>query len=336
MTNLTYTHLTFDCIADTPVHLGGYWAGNRLRGALANVLRRTTCPEQHNPNPPHEHSATCPACWLLNHKLDPGHARRAYSLAPPLPPQETVQPGQHFRFTITLYGEGWQFLPYFVLAVGEMAHTGVGQWRDGARGTFTVAAITARNPFTDHTELLMEPGSDYIKVPEHPIAWSDIFHSQSTVRNSQLTIHFLTPTRFIHDHHLAKMPDFGIFFRRLLHRIDTLGTQLAGTPRRAETDIERLHVLADKVRLIDADMHWIELRPRSGRDGQFKPMSGFIGKATYSAENWQELWPYVIFGQGIQVGKSTSKGNGVYQVVGFDPMYWLDQTVANRAGFGTK
>ncbi|MCO5187067.1 MAG: hypothetical protein M9928_11000 [Anaerolineae bacterium] len=186
MTNLTYTHLTFDCITDTPIHLGVYWAGNRLRGALANILRRTVCPEQHNPNPPRQHTVTCPACWLLNHKLDPGHARRAYSIVPPLPAQETVHPGQRFTFTITLFGEGWQFLPYFVLAVGEMGCTGVGQWRDGARGAFTVAAITARNPFTNHTEVLLEPGSDYIKVPEHPITWPDALYSQFSSNYSPL------------------------------------------------------------------------------------------------------------------------------------------------------
>jgi hypothetical protein len=338
MTNLTYTHLQFDCIAETPINFGGDWAGNRLRGALGYVLLRTTCDQDGRGG--EMHTAHCPACWLLRHKLDPAHARRAYSVVPPLPAPERVLVGQRFSFTITLFGEGWQFLPYFVLAVGEMGRSGVG------RGTFQIASITARNPLIQQEEVLLTPGDDLVQVPELIVEWQDtvaqssaLITSTSSGQTSQslsLTLQFLTPTRLIDQKHLMKQPQFDIFFRRLLHRIDTLGTQLANVPRREWSAIEHLHALADSVQLVDNRTNWVELRPRSGRDRQYKPMSGFVGEATYQAVDWSDLLSILLFGQGIQVGKLATKGNGVYQVVQADGGYWINTMSANRRELSAK
>ena len=313
MTDLTFVHLTFDCVADSPINLGGYWAGNRLRGALGYILLHNTCPE--NGRGDIQHAATCPACWLLSHRLDASHARRAYSIVPPLPAPERVETGQRFTFTITLYGDGWQFLPYFVLAVGEMGRSGVGQ------GTFTVASITARNRLSHQEEVLLAPGDDLVAVPTLSTDWFDL-HPSSFILHPSLSLSFLTPTRLTHLGQLMKQPDFGVLFRRLLHRIDTLGSQFAQMARRPEADIGRLHALADQVVLADADVGWIDLRPRSGRDRRHKPMSGFVGQAVYVAPDWEPLLPFLLFGQGVQVGKNTTKGNGVYQIDGVSPRYW--------------
>lgn len=327
MSDLSFIHLTFDCVADTPIQLGGYWAGNRLRGALGYILLRN-CPE--NGHGSHHHTTTCPACWLFSHRMDAGHARRAYSIVPPLPAPEVVQAGQRFTFTITLYGDGWQYLPYFVLAVSEMGHSGVGQ------GTFTVASITARNPFLDQEEVLLAPGTDLVAVPTLSVNWDDVHPSAFLPHDSALSLSFLTPTRLTHKGRLMKQPAFSVFFRRLLHRIDTLGSQFAQMPRRTEHEIEQLHKLADQVTLTDVDVQWIELRPRSGRDRRHKPMSGFVGRATYFAADWADLLPYLLFGQGVQVGKNATKGNGVYQIGQGRRNYWHIGSFANQARFGTK
>lgn len=337
MSNLTLTHLTFDCIAETPIHLDHHWAGNRLRGALGYILLNTTCTQPYRQTiPTPEHAATCPACWLLSHKLDPAHARRAYSIVPPIPSQQIVHPGRRFSFTITLYGDGWQFLPYFVLAVSEMGRTGVGGRPHGQRGTFQVASITARNPLTQQEEVLLAPGADYVQVPTLNITWQDTLNTPYTIHNSQLTINFLTPTRLIHHKRLMKQPNFAVFFRRLLHRIDTLGTQFAAIPRRPVAECTALDQIAQQVQTIHSAVEWIELRPRSGRDRQHKPISGFVGQATYRAVDWQPLLPLLLLGQGVQVGKSTTKGNGVYQLGQPTQPYWSGTSVANQHGFETE
>ncbi|MEW5987707.1 MAG: hypothetical protein AB1791_13825, partial [Chloroflexota bacterium] len=126
-TSLTLTHLRFDLVARTAVHLGRYEAGERLRNALASVMLRATCPQTHRAaKPSPEHAAVCPACWLLAAEVDPGSVVRAYSLVPPLyqggrdwgigavhyqasPPlllpanQGVVEAGQCFSFVLTLF-----------------------------------------------------------------------------------------------------------------------------------------------------------------------------------------------------------------------------------------
>ncbi len=328
MTNLTYTHLQFDCIAETPINLGGHWAGNRLRGALGYVLLRTTCDQDGRGGD--IHTANCPACWLLRHKLDASHARRAYSIIPPIPAPAHVMPGQRFTFTITLFGGGWQFLPYFVLAVGEMGRSGVG------RGTFQIASITARNPFLQQEEVLLAPGDELVQVPELIVEWDDLADQVASFDSTRLTVQFLTPTRLIAQKQLVKAPNFAVLFRRLLHRVDTLGTQLANVSRRPYEDIKRLNALADSVELLVDQTEWVELRPRSGRDHQHKPMSGFVGQAVYQSRDWSTLLPILLFGQGIQAGKMTTKGNGVYQIAQNQGCYWADAPFANRRGFETK
>ena len=54
-TALTLTHLRFDVIARTPIKLGGYQAGERLRDALARVMLRAVCPETANRSPISSH-----------------------------------------------------------------------------------------------------------------------------------------------------------------------------------------------------------------------------------------------------------------------------------------
>lgn len=319
MTNLTLTHLHFEAVADDPIILRRHWAGNYLRGALGDILLRTTCP--HNGRGSAEHIAACPACWLLTHRLDPGHARRAYSLVPPLPPRESVEPGQRFAFTLTLFGDGWQFTPYFVLAAAEMGREGVGV----RRGRFTIRAITALNPLRRREEVILAPGDDRVKVPELAVGWPDAIEATPPAPQTPITLHFLTPTRLIDDQHLAKEPAFAVFFQRLLRRLDDLRAQFAGEPPRDLAEVAALHHAADQVRLLNAATDWIELMPRSGRDQRSKPLSGLVGAAVYQAEDWRPLWPYLLFGQGLQVGKNVTKGNGVYQLALPTP-YWLSSS----------
>lgn len=47
-----------------------------------------------------------------------------------------------------------------------------------------------------------------------------------------------------------------------------------------------------------------------------------MGTATYQAEEWEDLLPWLILGQGTQVGKSAVKGAGVYSITNLPSNYW--------------
>jgi CRISPR-associated endoribonuclease Cas6 len=141
---------------------------------------------------------------------------------------------------------------------------------------------------------------------------------------ADLRVRFLSPTRLIDSDSLVKAPDFGIFFRRLLERIDELSKQHNGGTRRSPEEINELYQLADQVRLIEQSTQWVELWGPSGRTGRSTPMGGLVGAAVYRSKDWDRLLPWLLLGQGVQVGKLTSKGNGVFQVERNGKQgYWL-------------
>lgn len=332
MIQLQLTHLRFDCTATTAIKLGGHYAGNSLRNALANVMRHATCPEnrQRGDRPPSPaHAATCPACWLLTADLDPGTIVRAYAIVPPIPGKWDLAPGDTFAFTLTLFGEGFQYLPYFVLSIAEMGQReGIGPGRREGLGRFDLTSITAVDPLRGDMQTILQPGETMVSVPELFVDETAVSHiSQQHLQNmpasSELTLQFLTPLRLEEKGSPYKMPDFSVLFRRLLYRIDELNRQLAGQQRRSAASRIHLTQLADQVRLLDAHTQWHEIWPHSSRKGRKTPLSGLTGSATYRTDNWEPLLPWLIWGQATQVGKSTSKGNGVYQLTGGDwPHYW--------------
>lgn len=313
-TLLTLTHLRFDFTALTPVKLNEHKAGHYLRGALGNVMLRRTCSE--NPRgekPTPEHAAVCPACWLLAAEVEAGEVRRAYSVVPPLPPVDLVQTGESFSFVLTLYGQGLQFLPYFVLAMPEVGRAGLGP----GRGKFELESIWAINPLLGERIPVLLPGENLVHVPDSPFTWENVQDAlpgwaSALAADPRLQVHFLTPTRLIYDESLVKTPDFGVFFRRLLERIDQLGRQHAGGQSRPPEEVQELYTLADRVRLVESDVAWVDYFGGSKRSHRRTPLSGFLGTAAYRAEDWEPLLPWLLFGQGTQVGKHVVRGNGVF------------------------
>ncbi len=316
---LTFTHLRFNLVAETRLTLNGYKAGHYLRGALGNRMLTATCPE--NPRrkaPTPQHAAVCPACWLLAADTDPGEVRRAYALTPPLPPRRFVEAGEHFSFGLTLFGEGLRFLPYFILAVPAVGKTGFGP----GRGRFQLESITAHDPFSGHAMPVLAPGSNLVQVPAMPVGWEAARQAAqglaaSLGNGAPLKIRFCTPTRLVESKKLVKTPDFGVFFRRLLERIDHLDQQFCGAPRRPRDEMQHLYALADRVRLVDAsDIRWVDLFGSSGRTGKREPLGGFVGTAVYRCEDWAPLLPYLLLGAAVQVGRHVVRGNGVVDVRG--------------------
>lgn len=314
---LTSTHLQFICQASTPLCLetDSFRAGSNLRGALAQVMARAYCTGDTSTP---AHTASCPICWLLAANEKPGQERRGYALVPPLPgnkASQQLETGERFEFGITLFGNAAKFLPYFVLAVPEMGRLGVGP----GRGKFTLTSLWARNPLTGARECLMAEGERMVHTPtlalDHAQVRAHSEHALSSGTDS-LVIRFQTPLRMIDRGELAKTPDFPVLFARLLKRLDDLAEQHSGGSRRSLEEVATLKDQAERVYLMETNTRWIDVWSGSSRRGVPSPMGGLVGRAVFKAPTqvWRSLFPWLLWGQLVQVGKDTVKGNGVLSI----------------------
>ena len=131
-----------------------------------------------------------------------------------------------------------------------------------------------------------------------------------------LEIRFLTPARLIVNEALCKTPSFDVLFARLLKRLDELEQQFGDGAPRAWEQVQALHELARRVELVEDATRWVEVWSGSTRRGKPSPLSGFVGRARYAAppDVWQQLLPWLLWGELAQVGKDTVKGNGVMKI----------------------
>lgn len=330
----TIHHLCFTAEVETTIEMDAF-KGSALRGAWQSHLRTLYCAETGQTDPLHQ--AMCPVCFLLSRETGSGDDRRPYAFAPPLTRQTSFRPGERFDFGISLFGQTIQFLPYLVLAVGQMGqHQGLGRpihprddgrgagGGDGTRrGTFRLARITEVNPLSRQEGVLLAEGDSKVHMPTLPITEGMVADSARNLADSlpaagcQLTIEFLTPTRIVHDNRLVHGPDFAPFFARLLDRVSALRHQFADQPPLPGDEKAQLLSLADQVTLAGDHTRWWDVKGRSTRLKRPQPLGGFVGQAVYRASSvdvWHPLLPWLLWGQSTQVGKNVVKGCGMMTI----------------------
>lgn len=334
---LTLHHLEFELEATTRLGLYEY-SGTALRAALFATLTRHFCPAPAGQTTHGDalHQAHCPVCWLLARE-EPDATRgkdvpRALALRPPLGPKTDFHVGERWRFALTLFGDqAASLFPYLIVANNMMGEEGVGRRVDnGQRGRFALRRAWAVNPLTESRQLLLAEGSRQVQVPTLIITEDDVETAtvqilrQLPARGGQLTVRFLTPTRLVDHKILVHAPVFLPLFQRTVERVIQLASWYGSRPPDT-LDFDTLLPLADDVRLIDDRTQWVDLTSPSLRKGQSTPIGGFVGQAVYQAERWEPLLPWLLWGQLVQVGKNTVKGNG-----------WFDLAAAGgRNGYRT-
>jgi CRISPR-associated endoribonuclease Cas6 len=109
--------------------------------------------------------------------------------------------------------------------------------------------------------------------------------------------------------------DGPVFFRRLIRRIGTLVETYCSPPPEAGTcDYHALASLSDQVVVQDQQVSIQSWERYSDRLGARHPLSGLVGQAVL-ANIPESLWPYLMLGQWVHLGKGASFGQGRYIVM---------------------
>jgi hypothetical protein len=320
MNHFTAHHLHIESEVTAPLALNPH-KGSSLRGGLFHALWNRFCMNKAaSVCAECPLVATCPVALLVS-TLRPESERgrdvpRPYAIRPPLDPATRYPSGDRFTFGLTLFAQALNLFPYIILALDEMGRAGLGlkleenRWR---RGTFRVCAVEAVNPLTGERRPVVRAGESLVRVPDVPVTHAQVLSRVRPPQGGRLTLHFLTPTRIVDRGELVKRPHFRPLFQRLLERLSALAREFSDTP--LDLDFRDLIQRAEGVQLVADETRWVELASYSTRLRRATPIGGFVGRATYWAEDWGPFLPWLVWGQFTQVGKDAVKGNGWYEVL---------------------
>jgi hypothetical protein len=305
--SLEVHHLRFTCTPWDEVRFGPQ-AGAQIRGALWDALTRLIGDTV-----------------LLERLLaleTPDAARgnnpsRPFAIRPPLaerPEADRIyRKDEAFSFGINLFGTVIDLFPYMVQAVYRIGQGGIGY----GRGAFKLDAVTAENPLTGQTQTLLD-GGHVTGMPDIPVTAGYVAAFAHARNTESVTLRFITPTQLAGPNkQLLSMPDFAYLIPRLLERAQSIAENYApvATPQPQWRDLYLdLRERAKSVQATRCDTRWINVRSGSRRAGTDKKISGFVGDVTFSGI-LAPFMPWLVWGQSLQVGKNTVKGDGWYVLV---------------------
>lgn len=307
---LRMVRLRFELLPESPLQLPFEERGNVLRGAFGAVFQRAVC-DPECPGAAHcPRRETCAYAMLFEPGWRAGATRfgvedapRPFVFRPSLDPNPNFGQERPLFFELRLFGQAIEVAQFFVHAFQSLAQAGFQgrrvrlasvyslDWAGTLDNALVLDGVTTRN-----LPLVLKLGELYIRrCPDGP-----------------LRVDFLTPTWLRHAGADQRVPSPEALICRVRDRLSFLSLIYEG--REWQADYGTIGKLARQIRLSHVEGGWAALSRRSTRTGQIMPMAGFVGTAIY--ENLPPaLWPLLVVGQEIHVGRFAVWGNGAYSLV---------------------
>jgi CRISPR-associated endoribonuclease Cas6 len=285
------------------------YKGSTFRGVFGRALKAVTCALKR------EDCATC----LINRQCVyikvfdspvglPGNGRPSpphpFVIEPPLSDQTAYEPGESFDFSLLLFGEANQYLPYFVYAFEQMGRIGIGRAINGRRAQFQLLQVS------DATAEVIYRKDDRSLLPGEPVRLT--LEGPQSIGSSEITVSLLTPLRLKYQEHLHDKLPFHVLIRAILRRMAALhGHFDNGEP---PLDYKGKVARAQMVEVIKSTIRWVDWRRYSYRKQESMLMGGMVGEATYKGK-LDEFLPLLRYGEIVHVGKATTFGLGKIQAI---------------------
>ena len=280
--------------------------GSMLRGAMGHALKSTVCAVR---------VKVCDTCILKRNclyakifEVKPDLEKKTGQVNFPHPyvlesqDNEKIDfsPNQEFVFSIILFGEMIDYLPYFVYAFERMGEEGIGKRINGYRNSFDIQNICFENETIYGRQQKTLPGS----TPSKSLS----LENQNTDENSlRINVIFESPLRVKNQGKLVHDLEFVVFIRTILRRIKTLWLRFAdGIP---DFDEKGLLQIAETVEIAQARLYWEEQTRYSNRQSSYLKLGGLKGSIEFSG-NLTPFLPLLNIAQVVHIGKETSFGLG--------------------------
>lgn len=291
--------------------------GSTLRGALGYALKELACSAEPGPCRGCLRRDRC-AYGALYEPPDPAEGAASfdrpmpYVLTPPEDRRESFRPGDRIDLGLTLVGSGRAWVPWVVAALGRIGPNGLG-W---GRRPWTLIRLGAEGPPGSWTDLDFTQSS--VRSPEQPPKNVAGLDGEALVAarppEREIALSFVTPTHLSQHGRQAQTVDGPLLVRRLLRRLGGLAETYCGWSP-AGFDFAAPLAAADRIRCRSLRLERRTWERYSTDTQQRHPLSGFLGRVELR-EIPPELWPYLVLGQRVHVGKGASFGMGKYTLDG--------------------
>jgi hypothetical protein len=317
---LALKRLRFLSEAIEPIRLPAY-SGSAWRGVLGRSLRESVCVTR---------QPICEGC-LLRHQCaystffesppaSPEHASRysalphPFVLEPEPPGRRNIGPREHLQLGITLVGPAGALTPYLIHALQRAGQRGLG--RDGGR--FRLASV--------EQETVLGGGrwQRVFDADSASLSQLDTVAASPGAAPPSASIVFETPVRLKRNGRYTKPHglDAGVLLGALVARVDQLDELYGsgppgqpGQPGPNRLDRAAAFDAIQRLTLEPVELHWVDWTRYSSRQRTRMQLGGLVGTVRLSGDGLQALWPLVLLGQWLHVGKATSFGLGRYRVV---------------------
>ena len=285
------------------------YKGSTFRGAFGTALKRVVCAVREK---------ECDACLLASRclyaktfeSLVRDQVNRAsrlaapphpYVIAPPPTRQTRFATGAPFDFSLLLFGETNEYLPYFVYAFESMGEGGIGKALSGRRGRFSVTDVTCAG-------LSIYDAGQRRLAPVTPKTLT--LHPGQDDRDGELIVTLVTPLRLkFTNHYQADLP-FHLLVRAMLRRVSSLLDCFgAGEP---PLDYRGLVARAATVETVGSSLRWCDWQRYSNRQEEAMLMGGMIGEVSWRGRLGEYL-PLLEFCKQVHLGKQTTFGLGQFE-----------------------
>lgn len=286
------------------------YKGSTFRGVFGHALKEVTCALKRQ---------ECPTCLLRQQcvytqvfELPPDlyprgspHPPLPFVIQPPLDSRTEVPQGEHFDFTLLLFGPANQYLPYFVYAFQEMGRIGIGRKVEGQRARFQLLSVSCR----DAGVVFRKEDKSLAMAKPKNLDLADLCHSDRTVK--EITLSMLTPFRLKFKNRFQSETPFHVLIRGVLRRVASLFNSYGnGEP---SLDYKGLIARAYEVQTVNSTLRWLDWRRYSFLQADSMYLGGLVGSVTYRGDLGEYL-PLLRFVEKVHVGKNSAFGLGMIKL----------------------
>jgi len=311
---LKFGKYVFTCVFEDCAVLPPY-KGSTLRGIFGHALKKVVCALK---------KQDCSECLLANRCLYPTifeipakpcpssgpqrivHPPHPYVIEPPVDQKTHYNIGDKLDFTLLLFGEANENLPYFIYAFDQMGHIGIGQHVDKKRASFYLQQVSVDQ------QIIYAKSDGKIRKNQ---ALSELFIETPNVpqeANAAITIELVTPLRLKYQNSFKAELPFHVLTRAMLRRASSLLEYHGGGEPRL--DYRGLVARAQDFAVKESHISWYDWRRYSNRQEQAMMMGGMIGQITYTGP-LAEYLALLRFCEQTHIGKQTTFGLGKIRVM---------------------